>query len=65
LAAFFSFGDSKACFFTSRLDRWDLGMMFTPDYIAGTPAEGFETELQGVCPGIPISPALLCALTYR
>lgn len=30
LAAFFSFGDKMACFFTSLLDRCDLDMVSTP-----------------------------------
>jgi hypothetical protein len=60
LAAFFSFGDSEACFFTSRLDRLCLVMVLTPDHIAEAPAErGLKALLKARGPGVWISPALL------
>jgi hypothetical protein len=54
LAAFFSFGDSKAFFFASLLDFWDLDMVFAPDHVEGTPEERWEAELKGVCPDGPL-----------
>jgi hypothetical protein len=62
LAAFFSFGDSKAFFFASLLDFWDLDMVFAPDHVEETPEERWEAELNGRLPGRSISPARLDAV---
>jgi hypothetical protein len=63
LAAFFSLGDSDACFFVSRLDRWDLVMGYSR-LCAADAGERSEVELKRVYLGVAASPALLCASTY-
>ncbi len=45
LAAFFSFGVSKARFFASLLGRLDLDMVFTPDNVKGTVGNEAEGRL--------------------
>jgi hypothetical protein len=41
LAAFFSFGVNSACFFASRLVRWDLDMVVAPDHVEGARHERY------------------------
>ena len=63
-AAFFSFGVSKDCFFTSLLDRWDLGMVLTLLNGAGKVSKARrEEEQKGIYLSVPISPGLRDAAT--
>lgn len=64
LAAFFSFGDRMACFFTSLLDRCDLDMMSTPNRVKGDAHGAMGGELKVNCPGAPVCPGLLSDATH-
>lgn len=55
LAAFFSFGVIKACFFPSLLDRWDLDMMFLLVRIKAL-SERREAEAERLRQTAPINP---------
>lgn len=58
-AAFFSFGESKACFFEFLLDCCDLDMVLTPDQVDMASEVRGEAESRGGCPNGPRNPALL------
>jgi hypothetical protein len=50
--------------FTSLLDRWDLVIVDTPDYVEGTPNERWEAERNDVCADVPLSPTPLGAVVH-